>query len=116
MPIPKLEDNLVEYSFTVEEYKAARALNPLQIAYYHTLRAQLLKQKASELVPDSKELELSYIQRIVELDGKMNMLTELLGGHEAVLKELSNPNKSNINPDNLVDTTAARAAAQVHSS
>lgn len=116
MPTPKLDDNLLEYAFTVEEYKAARTLTPVQINYYHTLRAQMMKQRAMIPIPEDTSLNRSYICQCVELDGKINQLTELLDAHQAVIKELSDPNK-HTNPEQgneLVDTTASRASALVN--
>lgn len=115
MPQPKLGDNLVEYTFTIEEYKAARLLNPLQIALLHTLRAKLVKQKAFAIIP-GKDLEYDFVKDQCTLEGRIEMIQELFDLHEAVLKEVSDPLKHEVNPNAVVDDTQARAAAKVHTS
>lgn len=115
MPTPKLEDSLVEYSFTQEEYKAARFLNPLQISFLHTLKARLIKQKAFEILP-GKELDYEYVKNSCVLEGRIEMIQELLDYHQDVIKEASDPTKHD-DPNKvseLVDTTAARAAHLVN--
>lgn len=114
MPIPKLDDNLLEYSFSNEEYKVARALNPLQIALLHTKRAQFIKLRASIPIPEDINLNRSYITQCCEIDGKIAFIQELLDEHTAVIKELSDPNKSEIDPDRSVDNIASRASKLVN--
>jgi K+/H+ antiporter YhaU regulatory subunit KhtT len=115
VPSPKLEDNLLEYTFSTEEYRAARLLNPMQIALLQTKRAQLLKLKASEPIPEDISLNRSYITRICEIDGKMAQIQEMFDDHQAAMHELSNPNKTNASvAEQIIDTVAERASQLVN--
>lgn len=97
MPTPKIEDVLIEYNFTAEEYRTARILFPIQVIYFSDLYSKLFKQKASMLMPDSQELNLQYIQKICEMEGRLGMIQQLLDNHKDALKELSDVKKNDPN-------------------
>lgn len=83
----RLDDNLVEYAFTIEEKRMAMLLDPLKVAYLHTIRAQLIKLKASRSIPVVKELEMEYIAFCIEIDGKIGLIQELMDNSAQALKE-----------------------------
>lgn len=114
MPTPNLSDNLLEFTFTTEEYRAARFLNPMQVAFLHTIRAQKMKLRATTPVPNSSDLDRAYLADQIQLQGEIDMLTELLDHHAAAIKELSNPNKINEDPDKVMSGLDQRAAELVH--
>lgn len=115
MPVPKLDDNLLEYSFSKEEYRAARVLTQLQIYLLHTKRAQLMKIKAAELIPDDPALTRPYITRMCEIDGKMAQIQEMLDDHTAALNELNDPGKNEQGvAEQIVDSVEQRANDLVH--
>lgn len=93
MAQPRLDDALIEYEFSVAESLSARILDSLRIAWLQTKYSQYFKMKASQLVPESVELDRSYIQKICELDGKMNAIQELLDDHKKALLEMQGLNK-----------------------
>lgn len=89
MPTPRLDDANIEYSFADQEILAAKILDPLKILWLQTKYAQKWKQKASMLVPESVELDRSYLMKICELDGQLNFIQELLDDHKNALTEFN---------------------------
>lgn len=85
---PRLDDALLEYSFTAEELKMAQLLDPLKIAYYQTLYAKIWKTRNSIQLPGTPNLDREYMQQIIEIDGKLAMLQELMDGHKQVLIDI----------------------------
>lgn len=89
MPSPRLDDANIEYSFADSEILAAKILDPLKIMWYQTKYAQKWKQKASMLVPESTELDRSFLMKICELDGQLNFIQEVLDDHKNAIKEFN---------------------------
>ena len=117
MPTPRNDSVLIEFEFTVQEALAARALTPLQIQWYQTKYAQLFKEKASSIIPEDTGLDRSFLLRLGEIEGKLNMLQEIFGDHANMLKELSDPNKpqaTGVEKELVVDTLAKRASDAVN--
>lgn len=112
---PRLDDALIEYSFTEEEARMAQILDPLKIAYLQTKYAQYFKLRGSIKIPESKELNMAYILQCLELDGKLTMIQELLDGHKEALKSYNNAKQNDgIQVNQTEQATAERAASQVH--
>lgn len=88
MPTPRLDDATIEFSFTPEELRMAKLLDPLKIAYLQTLYAQDFKTRASVKLPVAKELEMSYILECAELDGRMSAIQTLLDNHKLAMQEV----------------------------
>jgi hypothetical protein len=101
MPAPRLDDANIEYTFADTEILTAKILDPLKILWYQTLYAQIWKQKASMLVPETVELDRSYLMKICELDGQLNFIQRLLDDHKNAIKEF--------NERKLQDTTASNS-------
>lgn len=89
MASPRLDDANIEFEFSPEEARAARLLDPLKIIWLQTKYAQYWKRKASELMPESGELDRSYIMKIAEVEGRLGLIQELLDDHKAALLEVS---------------------------
>lgn len=89
MSAPRLDDANIEYSFADEELLAAKILDPLKILYYQTLYAQIWKQKASSLMPESMELDRSYLMKLCELEGQLNFIQRLMDDHKNAIKEFN---------------------------
>lgn len=115
MPVPRLDDAVIEFSFNTDELINARILDPLKIAWYQTLYSRIWKQKSSIQVPESLELTLPYVQQICELEGRLGMIQQILDDHNAAMKEfnerkLQDPNLT----ESTVESTARRAANLVN--
>lgn len=78
MPSPRLDDANIEYNFTEDELVIARMLDPLKVMYYQTLYAQLWKKKNSIPMPSEMTLDRDFLLNNAELEGRMNMLQELM--------------------------------------
>lgn len=89
MPALRPDNALNEYLFSPEESRAARFLDPLKIQWLQTKYAQTFKEKASKLLPESVELDRSYICSIAELDGQLNLIQELLAEHKTAIDEIN---------------------------
>lgn len=89
MSSPRLDDANIEYSFADHEILAAKILDPLKIIWYQTLYAQLWKQKASMLMPETMELDRSYIMKICELEGQLNFIQRLMDDHKNAVKDFN---------------------------
>lgn len=82
--------------------------------------AKKWKQKAGMLVPESMELDRSYIQKICEIDGQLNFIQELLDDHKQVQAELQALAKPisegmDVKLDSSVKSIATAAGQRVHS-
>ena len=115
MPIPKLDEAIVEYTFAQTEKISARVLDPLKLTWIQTKHAKAVKEKALILMPEDITLSLSYVQKIAELEGRINAFLEILRDHYTALKEL---NEVKLAGDEVTDTseesTAKRAAQLVN--
>lgn len=89
MASPKLNDALIEYEFSNVEQLTAQILDPLKIIWLQTKYAQLMKLKASELMPEAAGLDRSYIMKLAEIEGKLNMIQELLDEHKQAINSLN---------------------------
>lgn len=120
MPTPRLDDANIEFSFSLEEQQAAKFLDPLKIMWYQTKYAQIWKQKASILMPEDRVVDRSYFMKLAELEGKLNLLQELLDDHKNALVEFAEKQQvvqqgGEIPRGADIQTIAHEAAARVHS-
>lgn len=120
MPAPKVDSAIVEYSFSKEEWIAARTLSLVQICNFHTKYAMLMKKKASLLIPNKANMaNYEFVAEIAEIDGQMAMIQEILTDHQQAQLEMNdperNPPESGATPA-VHDDLAARAAKHVHTS
>lgn len=120
MASPRLDDANIEYVFSEMESRAARILDPLKIIWLQTKYAQIWKRKAASLMPESVELDRSYIQQICELEGQLNFIQELLDDHKKALAEMSTASvvaaqtESGIQVDKDVQKIEVAAGSRVH--
>lgn len=91
MPTLRQDNALNEYNFTTQEVIAGDLLTLIQIQRLQTRFAQLLKEKASSILPGKIEDERAFILNIAELDGKMNMIQELFQNHIEAQKMMNDP-------------------------
>lgn len=122
MSSPRLDDANIEYTFADQEILAAKILDPLKILWYQTLYAQIWKQKASMLMPETMELDRSYIMKICELEGQLNFIQRLMDDHKTALKEfndrkIQDPTATNSqnNSGGDMQAIAHSAGTRVHS-
>lgn len=112
MPAPRLDSALMEYLFSAEESRAARILDQMKILWIQTKYARLMKEKASLLIPKKMDMDnRDFIAEVAEIDGKLNMLQELLTEHQQAISEASQPQTVAASGE---ENLAARAAAYVH--
>lgn len=116
MPIPRLDDAIIEYAFSSVESISARTLDPLKIAWIQTKYSRLLKEKATKLMPEDITLSLSYVQSIAELEGRLSMLQEFLDDHKSALRELNEVKLAggSVEDTNSQDALAKRASQLVN--
>jgi len=118
MPILRPDSIFSEFAFTEEEKINARILNILQIAWLQTRYCELFKEKGSTIVPESTELDRSFLLRIAEIEGKLNMIQEIFESHKSAMSELSifKQQEQPITPVSVatIDTISTRASQQVH--
>lgn len=112
MPSPRLDDALLEYSFTQEEAYSAQILSPLQIMFFQTLYAKYFKVRGSMKLPEDLTLNREYTLSILELDGKLAMLQELMDNHKNALQQLSEVTA--MNGIQAPQDLATRASKQVN--
>lgn len=118
MPTISPNSIFIEYNFTDQEWINARVLTELQLARLQTIRAQIMKKKATTLVPEDATQDRSWSLQQAELQGQIDFITvDLIDAHYAALKELNDPNKphmqDNPNPQDIADI-ATRASKLVH--
>lgn len=118
MPTLSPENVFLVYSFNTLEWTNARILTDLQLARLQTVRAQLMMQKATTLVPEDLAADRSYQLKQAEVQGIINFIThDLMDEHFAALKELNDPNKveeQNATSPNIIDDLATRASKLVN--
>lgn len=120
MASPRPDSNLIEFAFTQEELTQARLLNPLQIMYLQTKYALLFKEKATNLVPESHEFDRSFLLKISNIQGKLDMLQEIFDECHAAKIELATPKNpvtdTQGNNTSVIEiaTLGDRASVQVH--
>ena len=91
MPVLKQDNILNEYEFSLAESINARIIDTLKVQWYSTKYAMLMKQKSSILVPEEAGLDRSYLLKIGEIEGKMNMIQELFDDYRSALASLKDP-------------------------
>lgn len=122
MPAPRLDDANIEYSFTEEEMLAAKFLDPVKIMWLQTKYAQIWKQKASMILPEDGNLEKSYLMKLCEFEGQLNILQELLDEHKQALQEFNLRKQvvaatgGEVPKGADIQTIAHAAASRVHTS
>lgn len=118
MATPNLTDANIEYVFADEESVAARILDPLKIQWLQTKYAQAWKQKASMMCPEKIEDDRSFLLKMAELDGRLNLIQELFNDHQEALKAYNtarlSENKLSSEGSSDVSVIAHSAAQQVH--
>lgn len=115
MPTPRLDDANIEFSFSEHEALLAQVLDPLKIPWLQTKYAMYWKMKNSTPVPESSDLDRSYFVKIAELEGRLNMIQELLDDHKSAGDKLKNQTQVDLADANKSETaTAERAAQLVH--
>ena len=116
MPIIRQDNILNEYSFTQGEELSVKTLSPLQIAWFQTKYARIIKEKAAKLIPSSSELDREYLLTLGELEGKLTLLQEFFMEHQEAQQQLNDPaTKEAIDTNSAVEVQnlATRAAKQV---
>jgi hypothetical protein len=116
---PRLDDANIEYSFSEEEQHAARFLDPLKIMWFQTKYAQLWKQKASMLLPETGDIDRSYLMKLCEIEGQLNCIQDLLDDHKKAMKEYTEKQQLVSDGGELpkgadIQTIAHEAASRVH--
>jgi hypothetical protein len=115
---PRLDDALIEFSFTPLEKVTARSLTPLQIQWFQTKYAELFKQRGSTKLPTGTQLDADFIKEVCELDGKLAMLEEIFSDHKAAMNELNTSKLAQVDMTTQttqgVDTIQERASSLVH--
>jgi hypothetical protein len=119
MPVPRLDDANIEYSFSAEELHAARFLDPLKIMWLQTKYAQLWKQKASMLLPEDGNIDRSYLMKLCEIEGQLNGIQDLLDDHKKAMEEYAEKVAvvaagGEIPKGENIQTIAHEAASRVH--
>ena len=112
---PRLDDALIEFSFSDEELLTAQVLDSLKIGYYQTLYAQLWKERNSIKAPENPSEDRTYFLQIAELDGQMATFQRLIQGHKTAIDAL---NKKKLQDEalkqNVQGNTEQQAAKLVH--
>jgi hypothetical protein len=111
MAQPRLDDALLEYTFSEPEKIQAMFLNASKIAYYQTLYSKYFKLRGTMPVPEGKELEYQYIKDVIMYDGKMAMIQELLDNHKEAVRMLAERKVGEV--ETSIGTGADDAAATV---
>lgn len=115
MPTPRIDDANIEFSFSEQEALMAQILDPLKIPWLQTKYAMYWKLKNTTPVPEDPALDRSYFVKIAEIEGRMNMIQELLDDHKTAMLKLKNSDQSDPNTSNQTEAaTAERASQLVH--
>lgn len=120
MPAPRLDDANIEFTFSEEEGRAARILDPLKIMWFQTKYAAYWKMRNSIPVSESSDVDRSYFVKIAELDGRLGAIQEILDDHKNALKEFNEAKQVTQAgaevKDQKMESIAHRAGELVHGS
>lgn len=91
MPTVNVDNVFTDFLFTTEELRAARILSDLQLCYFRHLRSQYMQQKIGMLVPEDPTNDRSYFLQKAEIEGKIQVMNEIIDLHHAALLEIPKP-------------------------
>ena len=122
MPQPRIDGLNQHYDFTQAESIAARQVPLLQAQWLNTKYAMLMSQKASIPCPANPEEDRKHFLDLAVLEGRMEMIQEILDDSIAAMHELTDLKSQQTNPNGApiaeinIDDVSAKAASQVHNS
>ena len=74
-----------EFIFSEQEEILVKTLTPLQIAWLQTKATNIFKEKATTIVPEDSGLDRSYLLKLGNLEGKLEMIQELFDDHKVAI-------------------------------